>query len=231
MSADNPTPAELALWHAECERKASQKSAKHEGMEWEEVAKIAAANLPETAPPLPYDMTEEGKRLARFRLLCPAEFMQAIKRPILANPSAFDAVAGWNGSFRGPLASGVTGTSKSRAAWSALGRLFVKENRSFEWFPVKRLVTEFERYESKDMADEFWRIRGNFHVLFVDDLDKINWQFESQQAALFQFYDWIYRAHKPCITTTNNKRDWWANKMGDAFTRRLFDDAHHAIQF
>jgi hypothetical protein len=33
------------------------------------------------------------------------------------------------------------------------------------------------------------------------------------------------------ITTTNKDRQWWADKMGDAFARRLFDDAHFAVQF
>jgi hypothetical protein len=26
-------------------------------------------------------------------------------------------------------------------------------------------------------------------------------------------------------------RDWWGEKMGDAFARRLFDDAHFAVNF
>lgn len=174
---------------------------------------------------------ERTERLARFRRVCPPEFMQRIDRTQLAHPEAFDAVAQWDGRFPGPLAVGNTGTAKTRAAWSALGRLNVDENRSFAWFPVKRLITEFVRYESKDIADEFWRYYRGFNLLFVDDLDKINWQFESEIAALFQFYDWAYRENRPLITTTNKDRAWWAEKMGDAFARRLFDEAHRTVTF
>ena len=68
-------------------------------------------------------------------------------------------------------------------------------------------------------------------MLFVDDIDKINWQFESQVALLWSFYDWIYRTKKPCITTTNQSREWWTEKMGAAFARRLFDDAQRPVRF
>ena len=86
-------------------------------------------------------------------------------------------------------------------------------------------------YESKDLADEFWKFYGNFNVLFVDDADKFNTQFDSEGAAIFAFYDWIYREHRPCITTTNKDREWWSNLIGEAHTRRLFDDAHFEVRF
>lgn len=172
-----------------------------------------------------------GERIACFKRACPAEFSGKVDRGLLSDPAAFDAVANWRGSFPGPIASGPTGRSKTRAVWSALGRLSVDEGRTFAWFPVKRLLTEFARYESKNIADEFFRYYRIFDVLFVDDLDKINWQFESEMQALFQFYDWIYRDHRPCVTTTNKDRKWWADKMGDAFARRLFDEAHGAVTF
>ncbi len=181
---------------------------------------------------VPYHLTPEGERLTRFRLICPEEFKGRIDRTKLKNPAAFDRVAEWNGTFPGPIASGSTGCSKTRAAWSAMGRLWVKENRAFAWFPVKRLITEFERYEGKDMADEFWRYyRGQFSLLLVDDLDKINWSFDSQHAVLFQFYDWVYAHHIPVITTTNKNRAWWTDKMGEPFVRRLFDEACFEVQF
>jgi len=177
--------------------------------------------------------TLEDERLMRFRRVCPPEFMAKINTAMLINPAAFERVAQWNGTFPGPCAFGSTGTAKTRAAWSAIGRLWVRENRPFAWFPVKRLVTEFERYESKGLADEFWANYSapRFSLLFVDDVDKINWQFESQMSALFSFYDWIYRAHIPCISTTNKPREWWAEKMGEAFVRRLFNEAHFEVKF
>lgn len=194
--------------------------------------KTAFDNAPETVV-LPPHLTPEGERLQRFRHVCEAEFMQRIDRARLLKPAAFDEVADWDGAFPGPLAFGPTGTAKTRAAWSALGRLFVRDNRAYAWFPVKRLITEFTRFESKDLADEFFKWYGpsRFQVLMVDDLDKINWQFESESAVLFQFYDWIYRCRIPCITTTNKDRKWWTEHAGDAFVRRLFDEAHNAVQF
>ena len=173
---------------------------------------------------------ERIERLARFRRVCPPEFMQTIDRGQLLNAKAFDSVASWDGRFPGPLAVGTTGTAKTRACWSALCRLNVKDNRSVAWFPVKRLITEFARYESKDIADEFWKMQRT-DLIMVDDLDKINWQFESEAAILFQFYDWVYREHRPCMTTTNKSREWWTEKMGEAFARRLFDEAHRTVDF
>lgn len=198
--------------------------------DWKSEFLAICAQLPEKVE-LPYHLTPEGERLAKFKRTCPDEFRVRIEHHRLKNPTGFKQAAEWNGQFPGPCCVGVTGGGKTRAAWSALGRLYVKENKSFAWFPVKRLVTEFERYESYNAADEFFRTYDFFGVLMVDDLDKINWQFESQGQALFAFYDWVYRTKKPCITTTNKGRDWWLRKMGDAFVRRLFDEAHFTVTF
>ena len=187
--------------------------------------------LPEKVE-IPFHLTPEGDRYRRFKIVCPQEFQPSVNRALVKNPKAFKAVEEWNGQFPGPLASGPTGCGKTRAAWQAVGRLWVRENKAFAWFPVKRLITEFERYEGKDLADEFWRYyRGNFALLLVDDLDKINWSFDSQHATIFQFYDWVYANHIPCITTTNKGRAWWTEKMGEPFVRRLFDEAHTHTQF
>lgn len=185
-----------------------------------------AVNLPER-------LTPEYERMEKFKKVCDARFLHKIDRAKLANPRAFDRVADWNGSFPGPLAIGPTGLAKTRAAWSALGRLWVREGKAFAWFPVKRLITEFERYESKGYADEFWKAYSppRFKVLFVDDIDKLNWQFESQGASLWAFYDWVYRAEIACITTTNKPEEWWEEKMGEAFVRRLFTDSHFQVKF
>jgi DNA replication protein DnaC len=169
--------------------------------------------------------------MADFKKICPPEFCQRIDRSILTNSGAFDTLTLWDGRFAGPLASGSTGKGKTRAVWSVLGRLHVKEGKSFAWFTAKRLITEFVKYDQKGFADEFYKYYAAYDLLMVDDLDKVNWQFDSETAALFQFYDWVYRANRPCIATTNCGRKWWADKMGDAFTRRLFDEAHQTVLF
>jgi len=171
------------------------------------------------------------ERLAKFRHCCGAEFLKKIDRSRLINQAAFDRVAGWDGEFPGPCAFGPTGTAKTRAAWSALGNLWVNHKKPFGWFPVKKLVNDLDREDLSESDRGFLRGIKHLEILFVDDLDKINWQFESEKSAIFMFYDWIYRENKPCITTTNQTRQWWADKMGEAFARRLFVDAHFAVGF
>lgn len=230
-------PEDFARWAAQEARRNDGKSARRsDGIEFADLVKQLAALPPETpaetaAREKARAEMERADRIARFRRTCPPEFMQKVDRTLLLAPAAYDRVAGWDGSFPGPICTGPTGTRKSGAAWSALGRLNVERGRSFAWFPVKRLITEFLRYEGKDLADEFWRTYKGFNALFVDDLDKFNHKFDSEGTALFAFYDWIYREHIPCITTTNKDREWWTNLMGDAFARRLFEDAQTEVNF
>ena len=212
MTAEHPEPAPAPL--ADCMA----------------AFRAACADLPETVE-LPYALTPEGERMAAFKRICPQEFARKIDRDLLSNAAAFDLVALWSGEYPGPCAIGRTDTAKSRAAWSALGRLYVRHAKAFAWFPVRRLATELERYEKHGCADEFFRAYSHYRVLFVDDVDKINWQFDSHKEQLFAFYDWVYRANKPCISTTNKDRAWWAKQMGDAFARRLFDDDHFEVKF
>jgi hypothetical protein len=167
----------------------------------------------------------------KFMIAAPAEFCKNIDRSLLIDPAAFDAVANWDGRFPGPCAFGATGTSKTRAAWSALARLWVRRQRSFAWFPVRKLVTMIAEDEEKGRVDKFFTNYDRLDILFVDDLDKINWVYESHKAAMFSFYDWVYRQNKPCISTTNKDPAWWAERMGDAFARRLFEGAHFAVRF
>jgi hypothetical protein len=207
-----------------------------------EQLKAAFAQLPEKVE-VPVALTPLGERRAKIvhlmRENAPA-FLQRVDRAKLRNPDAFDKVAQWDGSFPGPCAMGSTSTGKTRAAWSALYRLYVhtpiviegvEVGRAFEWFPVRRLVSELGKYEERGETEDFFRMRDFFSILFVDDLDKINWNFDTQKTALFAFYDWIYRKQKPCVTTTNKDRSWWVDMMGEAFTRRLFDDAHFTVNF
>ncbi len=229
-------PRDFKQWVESEARKLETKSAKREGMEWDDVKALIGTLPPETEEERKDRATrhheaETAIRLASFRRICPPEFFQPVENRLLTDIEAFEKCASWNGASPGILAGGPTGSSKTRACWQALGRLFVHERKSFAWFPVKRLITEFVRYESKDLAEEFYRNYRNYDILFVDDLDKFNVQFESEGAALFQFYDWVYRDHRPCLTTTNKSRQKWSDLMGDAFARRLFDDAHRPVIF
>lgn len=190
----------------------------------------AVARLPDTVT-MPPELTAEGKRLHAFRKTCDPEFMKRIDRAKLPNPAAFDAVAQWDGTYPGRLAIGRTGTGKTRAAWSALGRLYVEHNRKFKWYPVRSLTMALDAEEAHGGTGDFFRHFDHFQVLMIDDIDKINWQFDSTKQQLFAFYDWVYRTRKPCLTTTNKDRAWWAKMMGDAFARRLFEDAHQTVQF
>jgi len=198
--------------------------------DWREAFLAACAALPETMPH-PAQPTPEATRLEAFKRTCDAEFLQRIDRTRLPNPTAFDAVALWDGKFPGRIATGPTATAKTRAAWSALGRLYVKENRKFKWYHVRNLTLALEAEEGQGYLADFFRHLDHYHVIMIDDVDKINWQFDSTKQQLFAFYDWVYRTKKPCLTTTNKNRAWWAKMMGDAFARRLFDDAHHSVEF
>jgi hypothetical protein len=188
------------------------------------------AELPEKVE-IPYDKTPEGERLARFMPVCPAKFHAPVDYKLVKRRAPFDRVLNWDGRFPGPAATGTTGFGKTFASWWALRRLYVKEDRQFAWFPARRLVSELERYETAGHSDEFFRTYDYYHILFVDDIDKINWDFESHAQLLFSFLDWVYRKQKPCILTTNRDRKWWAAKSGDAFVRRLFDDACFEVEF
>ena len=198
---------------------------------WREQFLVACASLPDTPPPpSPAALAQLG-RLAAFRSVCDPEFLKRIDRAELPDPVAFDRVAQWPGTYPGRLATGTTNTAKTRAAWSCLGRLYVRENRPFKWYPVRTLMKALDDEENAGYGADFFRHLGHFPILFVDDIDKINWQFDSTKQQLFAFFDWVYRTRKPCLTTTNKDRAWWANMMGDAFARRLFDDAHETVEF
>lgn len=244
MSAE--MQADIARWseakRAERERREAAGKATGTFEDVRDQLKATFAKLPEKVD-VPRALTLEGDRSARFVHVMrenAAEFLQKIDRLKLPNLAAFDRVMTWNGAFPGPCAYGDTRTGKTRAAWAALYRLYVKTPilvngcevaRSFEWFPVRRLIAELIKYEERGETEDFFRMRDFHSILFVDDVDKINWAFDTQKTALFAFYDWIYRKNKPCITTTNKDRSWWANQMGNAFARRLFDDAHFSVKF
>lgn len=200
---------------------------------FEQVRAQFVENLPERVE-IPYERTPEGERAARFTKAFGeelAQFLEPIDRRRLKNAAAFDRVANWDGKFPGPIAYGPTGSAKTWAAVAAARQLFVKHNRPFTWFPVSRLVDEVQRYEKKDLLDEFYRMLLHYPVLIIDDGDKINWNRQEEVGVLFRFYDWVYRSRRPVITTTNQDRTWWDGKMGPAFVRRMFHDSHFEVKF
>lgn len=180
---------------------------------------------------MPDHYKPEVERLDRFRIMCPEEFMRPLNRHQLVSPAAFDDVAGWDGNFPGPLAVGPTATAKTRAVWMALRRLYVDQNISFAWFPVRKLIAEMAKAEGDGYPEGFFRQYSHYKIWFVDDIDKINLQFSSQTSALWEFSDHCYRNRKRLIATTNRDREWWDETLGSTLTRRLFVDGCLPVQF
>lgn len=217
--------AEGAKWMAEqAEKKANDFDAVRQRL-------IESFRTAPDSVDVPFEKTAAGERSANFLKVCDEKFRAAIDPLLVKDPRAFALVSQWDGKSPAPIATGPTGLGKTFACWVALRNLYVRSNRAFVWFPVKRLVTELERYEKKDAAEDFYRMTDMLPIVFVDDLDKINWDFESQAQLLFSFFDWVYRTKKPCLVTTNRDRAWWRNKAGDAFVRRLFDEACSEVVF
>lgn len=188
------------------------------------------ANLPEKVE-VPYHLTPEGERLTRFQRTCDEKFFVEVDFLRIKNRTAYDRIMQWDGSFPGPCAHGVTGIGKTFAAWQALRHLYVKKAIPFKWFPVRDLVNEMKRYEDNECTADFFRQIDFFKIIYVDDIDKINWDFNSSVQMLLAFLDWVYRRQKPCIVTTNRDRAWWKAKAGDALVRRLFDDGFVEVNF
>lgn len=180
---------------------------------------------------IPYELTPAGERFARFKNVCDEKFLVTVDPAQIRCRPAYSRMMNWTGTFPGPCCTGPTGIGKTFAAWQSLRKLYVDSNMPFAWFPVRRLVAELERYEKAGHADEFFRTYDFFKILFIDDLDKINWDYESHAQLLFSFLDWVYRKKKPCVVTTNRDRAWWKAKAGDAFVRRLFDDGFKEVEF
>jgi hypothetical protein len=172
----------------------------------------------------------EGDRLMRFRRVCPPQFMQRITPTLLTAPASFAEVAKWDGKFPGPLAVGPTGTAKSRAVWSALGRLWVREGRDFRWSSARQMTEKYFEVHMQGDPERFWRALGRFSLWFLDDVDKVEMN-DRNAAVLFEFYDRAYREKRPVIATTNRDRAWWMARMGEAFCRRFFNEVHHAVTF
>lgn len=190
--------------------------------------KRSFANLPEHVE-IPYERTPEGERLTRFKRGCDERFFVEVDFSLVRDLPIFNRVVKWDGAFPGPCITGPTGVGKTFAAWQALRELYVKQSKSFKRFTVRDLVAEMARYESNECIKDFYWSINFFVIIFVDDLDKINWDFESHAQMLFAFLDWIYRTKKPCIVTTNRDRVWWKAKCGEAFVRRLFDDGFFEV--
>lgn len=242
MTTDHRTPEEkerarkeladgAIAWEA-AQKKKAEALLRNEGAfaQTREAFLAAMAKLPDV-PVVPYHLTAEGERFERFKRTCDPVFFVEVDFTKIRNRVAYDKVMRWDGRFPGPALHGDTGIGKSFAAWQILRELYVKKAIPFKWFPVRDLVNEMKRYEDNECTADFFRQIDFFKIIYVDDIDKINWDFNSSIQMLFSFLDWVYRAKKPCIVTTNRDRAWWKAKAGDALVRRLFDDGFVEVNF
>jgi hypothetical protein len=170
------------------------------------------------------------ERAHRFYRACPEEFRGPIKKDMLPDALAFQSVADWDGTYPGPIAWGPTNTAKSRAVWVALRRLCIDKAQTFTWHTAKQLTERYFKHHMEGEPEKFWEYFLRTELTYIDDVDKLELN-DRNQGVLFEFYDWAYRDHRPVIATTNKSRAWWVDRMGDAHTRRMFDDAHRAVEF
>jgi hypothetical protein len=169
-------------------------------------------------------------RAIRFYKACPEEFKGAIVPARLPDQTAFWKLASWNGTYPGPIGYGPTNTAKSRAVWCALRRLCIEDAKTFSWLTAKQLAEKYFTKHMEGRPEDFWEFFTRTDLGFIDDIDKLELN-ERNSGVLFEFYDWAYREHRPIIGTTNRSRAWWVDKMGEAHTRRMFDDAHFSVEF
>ena len=169
-------------------------------------------------------------RAQKFHRACPEEFKAEIDQDRLPDAPAFQKIADWSGAYPGPLGYGPTNTAKSRAVWVALKRLCIKEAQTFTWCTAKQMAERYFKWHMDGEPERFWQFFTMTQISFIDDIDKLELN-DRNSGVLFEFYDWAYREHRPVAGTTNRSREWWLEHMGEAFTRRMFDDAHQAIEF
>jgi len=148
-------------------------------------------------------------------------------------PAATRHVLEWDGTAPGLLLIGETGTGKTRAALACLRKLCVERGMRFKAYTLKRLLTQLAEYEKHGEARGYSGpnpYRPAAELLFVDDIDKLNRQFQSEAASLWDYYNWVYSAGRAVITTTQRSLEQWENLLGRSFARRL-KEAHHVVQF
>ena len=185
---------------------------------------------------------EKSARLAKyFAKCCPEEFRIPISRELLKSPEAFDQVLAWDWSFPGLCCVGGTNSGKTRAVWKSIESFIAAEREEFRTYTAREFTEEYFRHHMEGEPGKFWRNLGwkgegwsgemmMPKLIFVDDLDKIDMN-DRNCGLMFELYDKIYRDHVPAITTTNQSRAWWTGKMGEAFVRRLMDDAQRELKF
>jgi DNA replication protein DnaC len=171
------------------------------------------------------------ERQSEFDRITSDEFAKPIDRSKVRSIDAFDAVSGWDGKYPGVFAFGQAGTGKTRACWSALRRLYCDEQRSFRWWTGRRLSDDYYGDFRDGDPDAFWHRLRYHRAFFVDDLDKFDLSQERSAGFLFELADRIYRDHLPFLVTSNHSRDWWRKALGEAFIRRMFDEATRPVQF
>lgn len=179
-----------------------------------------------------------GRRLDRCRKwfkACPPILQRSDwSRPVLQpNRAAIDQVRNWRPGKdgRGLLISGPTGLGKSRAFWSLLHRLMVKEGVDVE---IATAVDFFYELQAQikfgsDCSARFIRQQVEVPILALDDLGQqavTQARTEWSEASFFQIIDKRLGYRRPTIITTNLSAREMASHhhlRGDPLVRRLVD--------
>jgi hypothetical protein len=183
--------------------------------------------------PLPsYDWEEHDRKIRHNQWLakCPAEFQKPIDLSLVR--PAYHTLMKWDGTFPGYCCVGDTNSGKTRACWSVLSAL----SAGFTYYGARDLIDAHWDWHGGmwDKVFGTWRLmhgcHHQLHVMLLDDVDKVAMNPITTEL-LFNFYDIVYEEQIPCLSTTNRSRQWWKDKMGEAFTRRFLDDGQKELQF
>jgi len=177
---------------------------------------------------------ERAEREAQLLAQLPAQHLATpLERRLLPNLEATRAAFRWDGRFPGLLLTGPTGTGKTRTAIALLRKLCVEGRLRLKAYSLQALLGDLEEYNKHGRTRGYdgpnpYRTRAD--ILFIDDIDKFNRQFQSQATMLWEFYNWVYADGRAALSTTQMSLEEWEKLMGASFARRL-REAHHIIPF
>ena len=156
------------------------------------------------------------QRLARFNDLCPAQFRERIRRELLPNLTAWDAADAWTGGHPGIwLWSAATGLGKTRMLWRHLGRMHVEHGRSILKLSGQAMAEEYFRLHMDGKPGDFYRWLEQSDLIFLDDLDKIDFSNPRSPRMLRETFDKFYEAKKPVLVTANEPIAWFGSTLGE----------------
>jgi DNA replication protein DnaC len=174
-------------------------------------------------------------RIWRFATACPPLLRRSDwNHPGMhANRASIDHVRSWqpNGQGRGLLLTGPTGLGKSRAFWSLLHRLMVREGHDAEIWAAADFFRELQNQVSygRDDSRRWLRQRAEAPIFAIDDLGQqaiLSARADWAEAVFFDLIDKRMSQRRPMIITTNlTARDIAGSHglRGDPLLRRLLD--------